>query len=388
MAGVAAGVGAAASAASAGSSIAKGAGGASSKPTQAQFNDYMLRYAGEQLWDQPQFQAPDLSTTPYQGYKWLQDFTPETYQPWIGQVSQMSDDQASLDAQRAALAQEQQWARGGLTPTDMQTLAAIQQQQAGAASSAAATSADALRQRGLGGAGQEYAAMLAANQGASNNAQQFYGNAMQTALQRQLQATQNAGSLAGGIRQQSDAVSQAMANINNQFNSQVQQLRTNAAMNAAQTRNAAQAANLAGRQGVANENVDITNQNADLTRQIQQQNYNNRLQWLSGKTNAMNGVANYFGALDAAQGQQRQGAQQSMMNGLNQLANAGKQIAGNTNVGDWLHNQFNGTGSFGGSNDAANYGSGGGGTWDDGTTGTLVYGNEPQPIDSGSFDLP
>lgn len=100
-------------------------------------------------------------------------------------------------------------------------------------------------------------------------------------------------------------------------------------MNAANVRNAAQAANLAGRQSVANQNIDIANQNADLKRQLQQQSYNNQLQWLSGKTNAMNGVANYYGALDAAQGKQQQGAQQSMMGGLNSLASAGKMVANN-----------------------------------------------------------
>jgi hypothetical protein len=334
MAGIAAGIGAAASVAGAGSSIAKGiGGGGSGKLTEAEFNDLGLRYAGEQLWDDPRFQAPSLSTTPYQGYTWLQDFVPQTYDPWIGQVYQMSDDTASLAAENQALAQEQQWAKGGLTPTDMQTLAQIEAQQAGANSSAIATAADQLRQRGLGGAGAEYAAMLQGNQNASNQAQQLYDSALQTALQRQLTATQNSGTLAGNIRQQSDTVSQQMAAINNAFNTEVQNLRTAAAQNAASVQNAAQAANLAGRQSVANENVGIANQNADLTRQIQQQNYNNQLQWLSGKTNAMNGVANYYGALDAAQGQQRQGASQSLTNGLNALTS----LANNKTVQDGLN---------------------------------------------------
>ena len=391
MAGVAAGVGAAASAASAGSSIAKGAAGASSKPTQAQFNDYMLRYAAEQLYDRPEAQPPTLDPTKYQGYSWLQDYTPETYQPWIGQVYQTSDDQASLDAQRNALAQQQEWARGGLTPTDMQTLAAIQQQQSGANSSSVATAADALRQRGLGGAGSEYAAMLQGNQNASNQAQQLYDSAFTQALNRQVTAANNAAQTAGNIRQQSDSVANQMAAINNTFNSQVQNLRTNAAMNAAQVRNAAQAANLAGRQGVANQNVDIANQNADLTRQLQQQQFNNQLQWISGKSNAMNNQANYFGALDAAQGMQRQGAQQSLTNGLQGLGNLAKtfsQDGGNNSVSDWFHNQFNGTGTIGGANDAANYGSGGGGTWDDGNANLVYQSGVNQPIDSGSWDLP
>lgn len=318
---IAAGIGAAASAASAGSSIAKGMGG-SGKLTDAEFNDMMLRYAAEQLYDNPAARPPTLSTTPYGGYTWLQDYVPQTVDnPYIPVESQMSDDQASLDAQRQALAQLQQFARGGLTPTDMQNLAAIQQQAMGANQSAAATAADQLRQRGLGGAGAEYAAMLSGNQQTANTAQQLYDSAFTTALQRQQQAIQNAGTLAGNIRQQSDTVSKAMADINNQFNMNVANIRNTAAQNAVQIRNAAQAANLAGRQSVANQNVDTANRNADLTRQIQQQQFNNQLQWISGKANAMNNQANYFGALDAAQNQQQYGANQSLTAGLTGLTN-------------------------------------------------------------------
>lgn len=338
-------VGAAATAASAGSSIAKGASSGGGKLTAAEFNDYNLRYLAEQLYDNPNAQPPTLSTTQYQPYSWLQDFTPQVVEnPYIGQVYQMSDDQASLDAQRQALAQEAQLARGGLTPTDMQNLASIQQQQMGAGQSAVASAQDQLRQRGLGGAGAEYAAMLQGNQGAANNAQQLYDSAFNTALQRQQTAIQNAGTMAGNIRQQSDSVSQQMAAINNNFNTQVANIRNAAANNAVNIRNAATAANLAGRQGVANENVDVANRNADLTRQIQQQQFNNQMQWISGKANAMNNQANYFGALDAAQAQQRYGAGQSLNQGLKSLGDLASSKTGQAainKVGDWLGSEYN-----------------------------------------------
>jgi len=332
-AGIASAVGGVASAAK---GIA-GGGGASGKSDTAGQMDAAYRQIATQLYNN--LQVPELDKSQYGGYSWLKDFVPETYDPWVGQAYQMSDDQQSLDAQRQSLGQLQDFAKGGLQPADLVALQQIQQQQAGAGSSAAATAADALRARGLGGSGAEYAARIGANQQAANSSQQLYDSAMQQALTRQLNAVTGAGNLAGNIRQQSDNVSQQMANINNTFNSQVQQLRTNAAINSANVRNSANAANLAGRQNTANQNVDTANRNTDLTRQLQQQTFNNQLQKIAGQANSLTGQANLAGAQQAAYAQQAYGNNQSITNGLQAIAGGAKQIGQNTNIGSWLGSQ-------------------------------------------------
>lgn len=320
-------------------SAAKGfmGGGHNSAGNDYSQYDALLRQQESQLWgDLP---LPDLKATPYQGYQWLQDYVPETYTPWEGQAYGFQDDQASLDAQRQSLGQLQEYAKGGLQPADIYALQNIGQQQTAAGTSAAQSAADQLRTRGLGGSGAEYAAQLAANQQSSNQSQNLYNSAFQAALNRQLTATTQSGTQAGNIRQQSDTVAKQMADINNAFNTQVQQLRTNAAMNSANVRNQAQAANLAGKQQVAQQNVDTGNRNLDLQNQIGQQQFNNQLQKLSGQTNALNNQATYAGQQANAAAQQALGNSNMVTNGLTNLASSAKMIGDNwkgSDIANWF----------------------------------------------------
>ena len=94
------------------------------------------------LWSN--LQTPTLDRTPLVAQKWLEDFKPETYDPYIGQLSQMSDDPAMKALQQTALDQYGQLAKGGLQPADLIALDQIQRAQAGAATSQSAAAADAL----------------------------------------------------------------------------------------------------------------------------------------------------------------------------------------------------------------------------------------------------
>jgi len=343
------GVAAAASAASAIKGLTSG-------PSQSQINaagqqaaDY--RQQAYNLWKD--LNLPDFNTTPYQGQTWLQNYAPETYDPYTGQVYLPGNDQGDLAAQQQALAQLQGLSKPGLLPSDLVQLGQIQRAQAGAASSNSQAAADALRQRGLGGAGAEYAATLAANQNAANNTSNLYDTALQTALQRQLQATTAAGNQSNTMQNQAMTLSQNMANANNQFNTEVQNLRTNAAQNAANVRNQAQLYNQQGQQGVANTNVATANQNLDRNNQFLQQNYNNMNTKLVGETNALNGQATQANAQQAALGQQAAGATAQFNNGLTGLSNlfnssGNNNSNSNSNNNSWmqqLQNWWNGSGS-------------------------------------------
>jgi hypothetical protein len=321
-AGIAGAVGAVGSAAKsfAGAGGGGGGGGGTDQYTQLLRQQMAQNYQNVPL--------PDLSgaqnTAPYGTYTWLKDFVPEVYQPWIGQATQIQDSPEMRDAQLKTLGQMQGFTQGGLLPSDLQTLATIQQQQQGAASSQTQAVQDQLRQRGLAGSGAELAATLSANQGAANNAYALYNNALTDALNRQMSAIGQSNTMAGNIRSQDVGVSGQMAQIANNFNTQVQNLRTAAAANAAQTRNAAELQNEQGRQNIANQNVEIGNQNLDLYRQVAQQGFQNQMTKLGGMSNAINAQVQDLQASQAAAAQRQYGASQSFNAGLGQLQNLAK----------------------------------------------------------------
>jgi hypothetical protein len=319
-------IGATAAVAGTANSIAKGSGAGK---TQSQANA-----AGQQAQDYAQqafnlfqnLQTPTFNRTPMQTETWLQDYQPVGYDPYIGQVTRIQDSPQMRADQLAALAQEQALAKGGLQPADLIALEQIQQSQAGAASSQAASAADALRNRGLGGAGAEYASRLAANQNASNQASSLYDQAMQAAMNRQLQAIQQSGTMAGNIRTQDVGVSKTMADIQDQFNTEVQNIRNAAAQYTAQTQNAAQAANLAGRQGVANANVGINNQNLAYQNQLSQQDFANQTTKLTDEANALNRQQTLASANQAALNNQALGQENATQTGLTGLSNIASSI--------------------------------------------------------------
>lgn len=218
-------------------------------------------------------------------------------------------------------------AKGGLQPADLIALRQIQGSQGAAASSQSQAVQDQLRARGLGGAGASEAAMLSANQNAENSANGLYNNAMKAAMDRQTAAITSSANEAGAIRGQDNSISQQMAANNNAFNTQTIGIQNAAAISAMNNSNNAQAANLAGRQGVANSNVTTANANVALQNQQAQNAFNNQTTQISGQTNALNGQATLAGAQQAADALKANGADQSLTAGLNGLAGVAKTFA-------------------------------------------------------------
>lgn len=344
-------VGAGAATAGAVNSIVKGSG---SGGTQAQADAQGAQAEADRqqalgLWNG--LNTPTLNTTPHEGQTWLQDFNPQTYDPYIGSVQNIQDSPQARADEMTSLGQLQQFAKGGLQPADMIALGQIQRQQAAAGSSAGAAAADALRARGAGGAGAEYAARLAGDQQAANSTSGLYDNAMKAAMDRQLQAVNQSGAAASAIRGQDVGISAQMAAINNNFNTQVQNLRTAAAQNNATTRNNAQAANLAGHQAVANSNVLTDNTNLDRVNALAQQDFGNQTTKLQGQTNSLNGLSTLASANQAALSKQALGQDQSTTAGLEGLAGVAKSVSGpggffNTTTGGNTTNANGSSASF------------------------------------------
>jgi len=117
--------------------------------------------------------------------------------PTADQLSGPSEDR---DAQLGALAQLQQWGQQGPTGADrqaMETTRARDSQAAGAQRRALSQQASA---RGLGGSGLDFATQQQAMQAGQQRTSDAESAMMQSAQQRQLAATNAAGSLAGNIR--------------------------------------------------------------------------------------------------------------------------------------------------------------------------------------------
>jgi hypothetical protein len=351
-------------AAKAGAGIAQGlqAGSDQRKADAAAAQAAQYRQNASDLWQDLQMPPQDTSNLMFQ--TWLQNYNPVAYEPYIGQVTQMHDDQASLDAQNQALAQLQALAKGGLQPADIVALQQIQQQQAAAESAAANQVQAQLQARGLGGSGAELAGRLAANQVAANNANQNYNAALQAAMTRQINAINNAGTLAGNIRGESGTISKNMADIANTFNTQVQKLRTDAAQNAAQIQNEAQKFNELGQQTVANNNVATANNNLQYHNNLAQTMFNDQVQKTQGAAGAIGQQATQSNAESAAYAQRAASDQQALNSGLSSLGDL-------ANIGTKAYNQYtaDNTGASGNINsssyyDPANYGytAGGAGT--------------------------
>ena len=179
-------VGAAASAASAAHSLAQGSKSSSTQAAadQANANAEADKQQALQYWQN--VTTPTFNTTPFQTQSVVGTLTPQTYNPYIGQVQQIQDDTANRDNQQAAIAQLQQYAKGGLQPSDIAALNQIESSQAGADTSQNNSLLAQMQARGQGGAGSQYALEAANNQATSNNANSLYASALQTALQRQL----------------------------------------------------------------------------------------------------------------------------------------------------------------------------------------------------------
>ncbi len=196
---------------------------------------------------------------------------------------------------------------------------------------------DEMARRGQGGSGFEFQSQLAAQQaGADRDAQNRLSVAAQ-AQDRALQSIMKAGELGGQIGdqdfQRQNAVAAAKDKINqfNTSNLQDVQQRNTAALNAAQ------ASNLAGKQKVSDQNVNLANQEQEYNKQLLQQQYDNQMKMAQAKSNALTGQAQT--ALDSGK---------NLANLYSNLGNAGSGVAtasaSNSSWNDYFNKQKKATG--------------------------------------------
>lgn len=116
-------------------------------------------------------------------------------------ADQLSDPQG-VQAQRAALAQMQQWGQGGVTATDRAGLESQRQRDAQASGSAQRSIMQNAQARGVGGSGLDYATRMQASQQGQQQSSDAESQMLQGAQQRALQAMSASAALGGQMRDQ------------------------------------------------------------------------------------------------------------------------------------------------------------------------------------------
>lgn len=223
-------------------------------------------------------------------------------------MNNISTDPRLMQAQMTALSKLQQQGNGGLQPQDQAALAQIMNSNAANAHAADSSIMQNMQQRGIATQGSELAQRLASAQGAAQNANAQGLDLAGQAAQRSLQNIAASGQLGGQMQAQQFGQAAQTANAQdaiNRFNtSNAQQI---AGVNT-QNANNAQAANLAAKQGVMNQNTALSNQQQQYNKQLLQQQYEDQLQKAQGVYGAQNNAAN--------QQNQQAAQQQSLWGGV------------------------------------------------------------------------
>lgn len=223
-------------------------------------------------------------------------------------MSKISTDPRLMQAQMQSLAKLQQMGNGGLQPEDQAALAKIMSQNNSAEHGKEQSILQDMQQRGQGGSGAELAAKLSGAQASAQNASQQGLDLAGQASQRALQAISQAGNLGGSIQGQQFGQQAQVASAQdaiNRFNAQNAQ---NVAGTNTSATNNAQAANLAAKQNMMNQNTNLSNQQQMYNKQLLQQDYENQLRKAQGVYSADQNAANQAG--------QRAGQTQSTWAGI------------------------------------------------------------------------
>ncbi len=205
------------------------------------------------------------------------------------ELDNVTTDPRLKSAQMDALSQLQDiGSSGGMTLNDKANLNQIAVDEATKAKGNRDAIIQSANAKGMGGSGLDLMAQLQNEQSAASNKSTRDLNVAGMAQQRALEALMQGGTLAGNMQNQEFNQGATKANANDaisKFNAQNQNTMN---LNNAQAHSAAQAANLANKQNIANSNANIqTQQNAQKSN-IAQQMFNNKIARAGGQQSANN----------------------------------------------------------------------------------------------------
>jgi hypothetical protein len=207
-------------------------------------------------------------------------------------MSDITTDPNNLNAAKTALAGlTDVYQQGGLNDSDKAALGEIQDQEAQAEKGSRGAIMQNMAERGVGGSGMELAAQLENQQGAATRKATADRDVAGSAQARALQAMQAAGGLGQSLQGQEFGQKAQVATAQdaiNRFNTQNSQDVQNKII---ADKNAAAAANLAAKQGVANTNVNLGNEQEVANKGLIQGNFNNQMNLAGAKGGIYNNIA-------------------------------------------------------------------------------------------------
>lgn len=212
------------------------------------------------------------------------DYTPEK-----AEASLISEDPTTRSSQLSVLNKLAGLSDTGLSDVDQLGYEKARQLAGQISNSGTAAALNNAQARGVGGSGTEFAMREQASQDAAQRAQE--ASLQQAADSARMKAayTQAYGQGLDNLRGEDYKTSAANAGILNNFN----QYNTTAA-------NQGQQYNLNRNQNIADTNVNLQNQGQQYNNQLKQQNFGDQYQIASGESGANQGVAQGYGAENAA----------------------------------------------------------------------------------------
>jgi len=263
----------------------------------------------EPEFDMKSLKAPELSL--------IARYFPETYEAVIPAEVKTANDSAELrDAQRSGVQQLMRMGEQGLPTAEKVMVEEAQSKVRGEVGRARQQAVRNLQETGRMSGGAELAAGLAAAQGGSQLARQQGGDVARLALENRMRALEAGTSAAGQARGQDIALSQSQADAINKYNQWKSQLQTEAAANAAATRNQGQLRNVSETQRIAEANqlanYNVALQNLQRQNELRERLFGAQAQKAQGLTGALTGLSQAKYAEQAAKAQQIQGIGQGI----------------------------------------------------------------------------
>ena len=249
-----------------------------------------------QVWEKLKAVNFDFREIPAPDLKVFATLYPQLYTAVLPlQPTQVKDSTEMRQVQLQSLAQLQRVAREGLPTAERVAAQEAQRSVGNEAERAQEAVLQDLAQRGRLSGGDEIAARIVGNQGATNLAAQQGADLAKLSSSNRLYGTQAAGDLAGGIRTADTNLAGRNADIINRFNEIVSQLGTEQAKSNAAAANAAGLYNAQTKQNVGTQNAlagyDAATANLQRSNALKQQGYENELSKLKGLTFQLNDLA-------------------------------------------------------------------------------------------------
>ena len=251
-----------------------------------------------ELWNKLELSNFDHTQLTFDELRDVANYMPEVYDAIVPSGPQtIQEDPTARAAQALSLNQLQDIAGGGLSLADRLSAREISNSMAQESQRQDLGILRSLAARGMGASGDETQLRMIGNAAAGNQASDLGASAIRAALDRRLAAVGQVGSAAGAMRTADYRTKAYNADAINNFNTQVSQMRTQAAAAAAASRERAGFANAQERQQLATQSqlgrMGLRERQQSRQDTLLGEEFNQRLKKILGQSQAYEALAAY-----------------------------------------------------------------------------------------------